>query len=106
MRERVFRQRDRQNCEVVIATELPVRSTLDEFTRELDELKTLVASITPFNAALDQHQDSLVQQYVVVRRRFDNAAFAVALYASFEKFIEGLVAEYTQFESRRLEYKN
>jgi hypothetical protein len=77
---------------------------LDEFTKELDELRALVASIIPVNAALAKHQDSLVRQYVLVRRRFDYAAFAVALYASFERFIEGIIAEYAQFESRRLHY--
>ena len=81
-----------------------MRSTLDEFAKELDELEALVASITPVNAALAEHQDSLVRQYVLVRRRFDYAAFAVALYASFEKYVEGLVAAYAQFEARRLHY--
>jgi RiboL-PSP-HEPN len=81
-----------------------VRSTLDEFTKELDELGARVASITPVNEALAEHKDSLVRKYVLVRRRFDYAAFAVALYASFEKFIEAFIAEYAQFESRRLRY--
>lgn len=81
-----------------------MRSTLDEFTKELQELRALVASIAPVNAALSDHENSLVRQYVLVRRRFDYAAFAVALYASLEKFIEGLVAAYAQLESRRLRY--
>jgi hypothetical protein len=81
-----------------------VRSTLDELTKELDELRALVASIAPVNSVLADHQDTLVRQYVLVRRRFDYAAFAVALYASFEKFIENLVAAYARLESRRLEY--
>ena len=81
-----------------------MRSTLDELITELDELKALVASIDPVNAALVVHKDSVVQQYVSIRRRFDYAAFVVALYASFEKFIEGLVAAYAQLESLRLQY--
>jgi hypothetical protein len=81
-----------------------MRSTLDELTKELEELGTLIASISPVNAALSGNQDSLVRQYILVRRRFDYAAFAVALYASFEKFLEGLVAAYAQLESRRLQY--
>lgn len=81
-----------------------MRSVLDELTKELKELSALVASIAPVNAALAGHQDSLVRQYVLVRRRFDYAAFAVALYASFEKFIEGLIAAYAQLESCRLQY--
>lgn len=81
-----------------------MRSTLDEFTKELDDLDALVASIAPVNAALAEHKDSLVQRYVLVRRRFDYAAFAVALYASLEKFVEDLVAAYVHLESRRLRY--
>jgi hypothetical protein len=81
-----------------------VRSTLDELTTELADLKSLVASIAPVNNALSNHQDSLVQQYLSIRRRFDYAAFAVALYASFEKFIENLVIAYVRLESRRVQY--
>ncbi|MBK8263098.1 MAG: hypothetical protein IPK80_17380 [Nannocystis sp.] len=81
-----------------------MRSILDELTSELEELKALVESISPVNQALARHHDSLVSNYVSVRRRFDDAAFAVALYASFEKFIESLVAAFAQLEARRLEY--
>ena len=63
-----------------------MRSTLDELVSELAELKALVESIEPVNRALGSHEDTVVQRYVSVRRRFDYAAFAVALYASFEKF--------------------
>ncbi|WP_437591338.1 HEPN domain-containing protein [Sorangium sp. So ce1000] len=81
-----------------------MRSTLDELTKELKELRALVASIAPVNSALAAHHDSLVRQYVMIRRRFDYAAFAVALYASFEKFIENLVAAYARLVTRRLQY--
>lgn len=81
-----------------------MRSTLDELTKELEELRALVASIAPVNLALSGHQDSLVRHYVSIRRRFDYAAFVVALYASFEKFIENLVAAYVRLESRRVQY--
>lgn len=81
-----------------------MRSTLDELTKELDELRALVSSIAPVNSALADHQDLLVRKYVSIRRRFDYGAFAVALYASFEKFIENLVAAYAHLESRRVRY--
>ena len=81
-----------------------MRSTLDEITKELDELRALVSSIAPVNSALADHQDLVVRKYVTIRRRFDNGAFAVALYASFEKFIENLVAAYAHLESRRVRY--
>lgn len=81
-----------------------MRSTFDELEKELGELRALVASIAPVNSALEGHQDSLVRQYVLVRRRFDYAAFVVALYASFEKFIENLVAAYARLVARRVPY--
>jgi hypothetical protein len=81
-----------------------VRSTFDELAKDLEELRALVASITPVNSVLAGHQDSLVRQYVVIRRRFDYAAFTVALYASFEKFIENLVAAYARLVARRVPY--
>lgn len=81
-----------------------MRSTLDEFNKELEELRVLLDSINPVNDALSRQQDSLLQRYLLVRRRFDDAAFVVALYASFEKFIEGLIVAYAQFESHRLHY--
>lgn len=82
-----------------------MRSTLDELGRELRELRDLVDSIDPVNSVLAGHQDTLVQKYVVVRRRFDYAAFAVVLYASFEKFIENLVFAYAKLDTRRVPYK-
>ncbi len=81
-----------------------MRSTLDELITELAELKALVASIDPVNAALVGHKDTLVQQYVAIRRRFDYAAFVVALYASFEKFVENLVTAYVRLEACRVDY--
>lgn len=81
-----------------------MRSTLDELTTELGELKALVTSINPVNAALVGHGDKLVQQYISIRRRFDYAAFVVALYASFEKFVENLVEAYARLEARRVDY--
>jgi hypothetical protein len=81
-----------------------VRSTFDELAKGLDELRALVASITPVNSALAGHHDFLVRQYVMIRRRFDYAAFVVALYAAFEKFIESLIAAYVRLETRRVQY--
>lgn len=81
-----------------------MRSTLDELFAELTELKALVASIEPVNAALVGHKDTVVRQYVSIRRRFDDAAFSVALYASFEKFVENLIAAYVRLEARRVDY--
>lgn len=81
-----------------------MRATFDELEKELSELRALVASIAPVNSVLAEHQESLVREYVLIRRRFDYAAFVVALYASFEKFIENLVAAYARLETRRVQY--
>lgn len=81
-----------------------MRSTCDELAKELDELRALVASIAPVNSVLAESQDSLVRQYVRIRRRFDYAAFAVALYASFETFLENLVAAYAGLVTRQVQY--
>ena len=81
-----------------------MRSTFDELARELAELRALVDSITPVNSALAGHKDSLVRQYLTIRRRFDYAAFVVALYASFEKFAENLVAAYARIIALRSQY--
>jgi hypothetical protein len=81
-----------------------VRSTLDELITELGELKALIASIEPVNAALVGHKDTVVQRYVSIRRRFDYAAFVVALYASFEKFVESLITAHVRLEAGRVDY--
>ncbi len=81
-----------------------MRSTLDELTAEVAEIRALVSSITPVNAALAEHQDTVVRHYLSVRRRFDYAAFIVALYATFEKFAENLVAGYARLAALRSKY--
>ena len=81
-----------------------MRSTLDVLRKELSDLRVLVDSIRPVNSALAVHRDTVVQQYLLIRRRFDYAAFVVALYASFEKFIEDLVKGYLRLEARRIDY--
>lgn len=83
-----------------------MRSTLDELEKELGELVDLVASIAPVNSVLAAHQDVVVKRYVAVRRRFDYAAFSVSLYASFEKFIENLVAAYVRLKTRSSIYSD
>ena len=83
-----------------------MRSTLDELAKELGELKALAASITPVNLALAEHHDSLVREYLTIRRRFDYAAFVVALYTSFEKFAENLAAAYARLSAQRTQYSS
>lgn len=81
-----------------------MRSTLDELNRELDELRDFVASIAYVNEALATHAEPEVRRFAALRRRFDNSAFVVALYASFEAYVEKLAAAFAGLEARRLPY--
>jgi hypothetical protein len=81
-----------------------VRSNLEELLQDLADLRTLVASFVPVNAALARHEDTVVRQYLTIRRRFDYAAFIVGLYASFERYIDGLVEAYAHLIAARLVY--
>lgn len=81
-----------------------MRSTLDELKRELDELRDFVASIAYVNEALGTYAAPEVRGFAALRRRFDNAAFVVALYASFEAYIEKLAAAFAGLEAQRLPY--
>ena len=73
-----------------------MRSTLDEFCSEIGDVKALISSIPPVNEALAENSNSAVRQYLTIRKRFDYAAFVVALYASFEKFTENIVIAYAK----------
>lgn len=81
-----------------------MRSIWDEIAREIEELRALVDSITPVSKVLQDHADSAVTKYLRIRRRFDHAAFVVALYAAFEKFVESLVSAYAQLMASRTAY--
>lgn len=81
-----------------------MRSTFDEVLIELQDLRALVESVAPVNLALRGHKDTVVQKYMSIRRRFDYAAFTVALYASFEKFVENLITAYVRLETQRVKY--
>lgn len=83
-----------------------MRSTLDELKQELDELRNFVTSLSYVKNALTSHEMPAIRGFAALRRRFDNAAFVVALYASFEKYIEELVAALAILEAQRLPYTN
>lgn len=81
-------------------------SILEQLRTELASLESFVSSITPVNDALSTHPDASVRQYLTLRRQYDYAAFVVALYASFERFSEALVAEYARQISSFIPYKD
>lgn len=81
-------------------------SILEQLLTELSSLESFVSSITPVNNALSTHPDTSVRKYLTLRRQYDYAAFVVALYASFERFTETLVAEYARQISSFTQYKD
>lgn len=81
-----------------------MRATLDLLLVTLGDLEDFVKSIEPVNLALASHADSLVRRYLTVRRRLDYAAFVVALYAAFERFVEDLVWSSAELAASRYPY--
>lgn len=81
-----------------------MRSNIEQLSTELREARVLIDSITPVNSALSGQSDSTIQKYLNVRRRFDYAALVVALYASYEKFVEDIVAAYARIKARGKRY--
>lgn len=77
-----------------------MRSNLEQLIAELREARALIDSIIPVNSALSGQPDGSIQKYLNVRRRFDYAALVVALYASYEKFVEDIVAAYARVKAR------
>jgi hypothetical protein len=83
-----------------------MRSTLDEVLMTLSDLETYVKSINPVNKVLADITDPIVSGYLTLRRRLDYAAFIVALYAAFEKFVEDLVWSHTEMETGAVAYQD
>lgn len=83
-----------------------MRSILDELNQELEELRNFVSSLSLVKDALASHALPSIRGFAALRKRFDNAAFVVALYASFEKYVEELVAALATLEAKRLPYTN
>lgn len=81
-------------------------SIMEQMRTELSDLESFVSSITPVNNALSMHGDVSVRQYLTLRRQYDYAAFVIALYASFERFTEALVAEYVRKVSTFTSYED
>lgn len=78
-----------------------MRSTLEAFQGDIEEIHVMASAIKPANDLLAQSTDSAVRRYLAVRRRFDYSAVIVALYASLERFVEDLVISYAEVASRR-----
>lgn len=83
-----------------------MRSVVDELVSEFLDLRSVISSVAPVNAALSAHQSPVIGQYLTLRRRFDYSALIVAIYASYEKFAEGLVVSYARLVARRSVYSS
>lgn len=81
-----------------------MRATLTGLLNTLKDLEDFVNSIAPVNDLLRSHGQTIVQRYLTIRRRLDYAAFIVALYAAFEKFVEDLAWSHTEHEITRTKY--
>jgi hypothetical protein len=83
-----------------------MRSILYELTRELRDLRILVDSTQPVTKALQTHAELIVRQYAILRRRYEYAAFTVALYSCFEQFCEALVSSQVELLAARTRYRD
>jgi len=71
---------------------------------DIAEIQAMASSIVPVNQLLRTSSDPTVRAYLSVRRRFDYSALIVALYASFEKFVEDIISTYSQTLAKRTNY--
>lgn len=64
----------------------------------------MASAIKPVNVLLAKSASPEVKAYLLVRRRFDYAALIIALYASFERFVEEILTSYTRIISQQERY--
>jgi hypothetical protein len=83
-----------------------MRSSVQVLERDIAEIQAMASSITPVNELLRRSSDPTVSAYLSVRRRFDYSALIVALYASFERFVEDIISIYAQTLARRGNYSS
>lgn len=65
----------------------------------------MASAIEPASVLLATSTDPNVKTYLSVRRRFDYSALIVALYASFENFVEDLLTAYVKNVAKRESYE-
>jgi RiboL-PSP-HEPN len=81
-----------------------VRSSLDALERDIAEMRVMASAIKPANDLLAASTDPDFKAYLSVRRRFDYSALIVALYASFERFVEDILTSYVNIIAKRGSY--
>ncbi|MDR3555895.1 MAG: MAE_28990/MAE_18760 family HEPN-like nuclease [Syntrophobacteraceae bacterium] len=82
-----------------------MRSTLEAFNADIEELKIFVESIEKVFHILISNSDSTLQACLNIRKRLDYTAFIIALYAALEKYVEDIAWVFTQHESYRYSYR-
>lgn len=81
-----------------------MRTSLDEFLKELQEVNTFVDSVSSVYSALAKSSDDCITNSLTLRRRLDYLSFIIALYTSLEKYIEDLAWSFAALESSRNRY--
>lgn len=81
-----------------------MRSTLDAFLTDINELRIFVESVDGVYKTLALHKDAAVRECLNIRRRLDYAAFVVTVYAAFENFVDDLAWSHAELESSRSKY--
>lgn len=77
---------------------------MDVLERDIAEISAMARSINPINQLLTSSTNPEVQAYLQVRRRFDYSSVIIALYASFERFVEDIIASYVVIISKQERY--
>lgn len=68
------------------------------------EMQAMASAIKPANDLLAGSTNPDVRTYLAVRRRFDYSALIVALYASFERFVEDILTSYVKTVAQQGSY--
>lgn len=82
-----------------------MRSSVEALEHDVAEMQTMASAIRPANDLLAKSNDPNVKAYLSIRRRFDYSALIVALYASFETFIEDILTEYVKIVAKQGSYE-
>lgn len=81
-----------------------MRTSLDEFLKELQEINIFVDSVSSVYSTLAKYGDACITSSLTLRRRLDYLSFIIALYTSLEQFIENLAWSFASLESSRNQY--
>lgn len=81
-----------------------MRSSVDALERDIAEMRAMASAIKPTSDILAESRHPHVRFYLSVRRRFDYSALIVALYASFERFVEDMLISYVKVIAKQNSY--